>query len=107
MSPNFALDDKLIFLTSFLYIGLFFAVFIVGTIAFTVFGANLSDAGWSTFWWGFCLFSLAVSFAISVWFAVGGLYDFRALFRRLAAIERDLADDGSVTATPAEEDARP
>lgn len=96
MTPEFEWDDKLLYLLSMLYTLVFFGLFVAGTLAFTVFRYDFSDAGWATFWWYYCVAVLALSSLLAIWFAIGGTRDLSALYRRLGAAKRDATDDGSV-----------
>jgi len=104
MTSEFEWDDRLLYLISMFYTAVFFGLFMTGTLAFTVFRHDFSDAAWASFWWYYCVAVLALSTLLAIWFAIGGTRDLSALYRRLRAIERDATDDGSVR-TRAENDA--
>ena len=40
--------------------------------------------------------TLVLGFCVTVWFIIGGIVDVIGLFKALASIKRDAADDGSV-----------
>jgi solute:Na+ symporter, SSS family len=94
MGREFARKDRLIYVLTYVWTLGWVAVFLVGTIY------NLShkveDHAWQRFWLIYIYVNLAASCAVTVWFALGGLRDVRAMFRRLDTMERDPNDDGRV-----------
>ena len=97
MGPQFALDDKILYLSSLAYVLFFFGIFLVGTLLFVLFAWDPSDVFWGNFWWGYSVLMLAASLTLSIWFAVGGFGDFRRLYQSLGTAKRDAADDGTVS----------
>lgn len=71
-----------------------FAVFILGTIYELTIG--MSDDAWATFWHVWVWTLVIIGIPATIWFTIGGIYDMRKLFRRLATLERDARDDGRV-----------
>jgi hypothetical protein len=49
-----------------------------------------------TFWKIFVYINLAASFIIIIWFAFGGIKDFKEMMHRLRTMVRDHKDDGTV-----------
>ena len=96
MTPEFARDDKVIYLISLFYIFASFTVFLAITILFVVFQKEFSGVFWGKFWWGYSALMLGVSTVLAVWFATGGFKDLASLLRTLAKAKRDADDDGTV-----------
>ncbi len=96
MDKQFSWDDKIMYGFSLLYVLAFFGVFITGTVAFVVFKKELSDLFWGQLWWGYSVVMLAAGIGITIWLTVGGVLDFRKLFRTLSQVRRDIDDDGTV-----------
>ena len=93
---KFSWDDKVMYVFSLLYTVVFFGVFLTGTIVFQILKRDISDATWGKLWWGYCLVMLAAGIGITTWLTVGGVIDFKRLFRTLASVKRDIEDDGTV-----------
>ncbi|MEA3364368.1 MAG: hypothetical protein U9Q79_01900, partial [Candidatus Hydrogenedentes bacterium] len=51
---------------------------------------------WATFWGVWVIVSVTVAIATTIWFAIGGVFDIKGLFRTLATLKRDDMDDGRV-----------
>jgi len=96
MSKEFKLDDKLLYLGSLLCIFVSFGIFLTLTSMFLFFGVKFSEAFWSTFWHYYSILMIGGGAVLTVWFAVGGMRDYRALMRSLATVERREEDDGAV-----------
>jgi SSS family solute:Na+ symporter len=94
MGREFTGSDRLIYVLTYVWTLGWVAVFLVGTIY------NLShrveDRAWQRFWQIYIYINLAASCLVTVWFALGGIRDIRAMFRRLGTMERDPNDDGRV-----------
>ena len=94
MGPEFSKGDKVLFLGSYAYIFLFFAVFMIGTIY--MLSSDISDQAWGDFWWYFCVVILLMTAAITTWVSIGGIKDLKELYEMLGSIKRDKHDDGTV-----------
>ena len=94
MGKDFSTGDRVLFVGSYTYIFLFFAVFVIGTIY--MLSTEISDAAWGEFWWWFCIVILLMTAAITVWVSLGGIRNLREIFHMLGSIKRDEADDGTV-----------
>lgn len=93
-TKEFTRGDKIIYCLTLGFSGFFFVAFLVIT-------AWQGFSPWPTSWWAnWWLFNVAVTAitgtAATVWFLAGGIKDMLAMFRRLATIERNPADDGQV-----------
>jgi len=96
MDKRFKWDDKVLYISSLGFSFGLFAVFLVGTLLFAVFGTELSDTFWGNLWWWYVVVMLIFIATITTWLAVGGFIDLRQLFRDLAKVKRDADDDGTV-----------
>ncbi len=94
MGPEFTQGDKVLFIGSYAYIFLFFAVFMIGTIY--MLSTDISDLAWGKFWWYFCVVILIMTAAITTWVSIGGIKNLRELYEMLGSIKRDEHDDGTV-----------
>jgi SSS family solute:Na+ symporter len=57
---------------------------------------DLSDRFWSIFWLIYVWNIIVAGTLITVWFLIGGIFDLKELFRRLATARRNDLDDGMV-----------
>lgn len=94
MGKEFTKGDKIIYLTAYTWTFIWIVVFIIGTI-FNLSG-DVPDSSWMAFWKTFIVINLAASFIIIIWFALGGIKDFREMLHRLKTTVRDHKDDGTV-----------
>ena len=94
MGPEFARDDKLLFIGSYAYIFLFFAVFLIGTVY--MLSTDISDQAWGTFWWYFCVSILLMTASVTAVVLVGGIKILRELYEMLQNVKRNAHDDGTV-----------
>ena len=94
MGPEFTRGDKILFIGSYAYIFLFFAVFMVGTVY--MLSTDISDLAWGKFWWWFCVVILLMTAAITAWVSIGGIKNMRELYEMLSSIKRNEHDDGTV-----------
>ena len=85
--------DRCIFIASYAQVTLFVGVFLIGTIYALSF--DVSDSAWFSFWKGYCWFMLVAGIFVTVWLTIGGVRDFRRMFRLLNAARHDTSDDGS------------
>jgi SSS family solute:Na+ symporter len=96
MDKMFKWDDKVLYVSSLGYTFALFGLFLVGTLLFTVFGTELSDAFWGNLWWWYIVIMLIFIATVTTWLAIGGFIDLGQLFRDLAKVKRDADDDGTV-----------
>ncbi|MGE5411372.1 MAG: sodium:solute symporter family protein [Clostridiales bacterium] len=94
MGKEFTKGDKIIYLAAYSWTFLWVIVFIVGTIM--SFSGNIPDSSWMLFWKTFVMINLFVSLIVIVWFAIGGIRDFKDMLYRLKTMVRDHKDDGRV-----------
>ena len=52
--------------------------------------------GWGKYWKIYVLIQVFMSVFVIIWFAIGGLKDARAMFKRLDHMDRDQSDDGHI-----------
>ena len=57
---------------------------------------EVADAAWVKYWKIYLVIHMAVSVVVIIWFTIGGIFDLKAMFRRLKALKRDERDDGFV-----------
>jgi SSS family solute:Na+ symporter len=94
VGAEFTQGDKILFIGSYAYIFLFFAVFMAGTVY--MLSTDISDAAWGKFWWWFCVVILLMTAVITAWVSIGGIKNLRELYEMLGNIKRDEHDDGTV-----------
>ncbi|MDP4174528.1 MAG: sodium:solute symporter [Bacteroidota bacterium] len=94
MGKEFTKGDKIIYLAAYSWTFLWVIVFIIGTIM--SFSGNVPDSSWMLFWKTFVMINLFVSLIVIVWFAIGGIKDFKDMLYRLKTMVRDHKDDGRV-----------
>ena len=94
MGPEFSQGDKILFIGSYAYIFLFFAVFMIGTVY--MLSTDITDPSWGEFWWWFCVVILLMTAVITAWVSVGGIKNLGELYEMLSNIRRDEHDDGTV-----------
>lgn len=101
MGKEFTKGDKIIYIAAYAWTFMWIAVFIIGTI-FNLSG-DVPDTAWMAFWKYFVFINLAVSFFVIIWFAIGGIKDFKDMLHRLKTMVRDHNDDGTVKQEAVEE----
>ncbi|MEW6752230.1 MAG: sodium:panthothenate symporter [Candidatus Latescibacterota bacterium] len=96
ITSEYTRGDRALAWSVFLYSMLWsFGTFVVLAVWNAV--APWPDAWWANWFWVYNLLVPGVIAAVStVWFTIGGTWDLRRLFRRLAAKQEDLLDDGRV-----------
>ena len=94
MGREFTPGDKVIYVATIGWTGLWSAVFIFGTLYNVI--AGVPARSWARYWQFFVVFSLVLGAATTLWFTIGGLRDIRNLFRALRTAKRDYRDDGMV-----------
>lgn len=95
IGKEFTKLDKVIYIGTYTWTFVWFAVFIIGTLINL--NTNVSDEAWMTFWKVYIYANLGASILAIIWFSIGGVLDIKAMFKRLGTMERDAYDDGSVS----------
>ena len=101
IGKEFTKGDKIIYITAYTWVFIWTIVFLVGTI-FNL-SSEIPDASWMGFWRYFITINICVSVFIIIWFAIGGIRDFKDMMKRLKNSVRDHNDDGFVNKRSAEE----
>ncbi len=94
MGQEFTRWDKFIYIASLAWSLSFCAVFLIGVVYNLIF--DVPTDSWAKFWWVYVLIHLVLSVITTVWFIVGGLRDYRDMFRLLKTRKADTTDDGRV-----------
>jgi SSS family solute:Na+ symporter len=75
----------------------FTIVFVVGLVYYVWPGSTpITDQQWADGWRIWLWVAIGTATAVTAWFALGGLRDVVRMFRKLAYVRSDIADDGSV-----------
>ena len=69
---------------------------VVKKVENTAFASGVPKSAWLSLWHAKIYITLILGFCVTVWFILGGIVDVVGLFKALASIKRDAADDGSV-----------
>ncbi|WP_432798678.1 sodium:solute symporter family protein [Poriferisphaera sp. WC338] len=96
---QFTRGDKILSVSVFAYSMLLFAVWIFAVLCNTVLVKYFAfgPVGWANYFWYVNIgLTLVIGTVTSVWFSIGGAWDLRRLFRRLATLKRNVNDDGRV-----------
>ena len=91
---EFTIEDKIIYLISFIWNISFIIIFMVGTIYNL--SNDVSDDAWMVYWKYQVYVNIIFSFIIIVWFTIGGIIDIKKMFQSLSSSERDHGDSGWV-----------
>ena len=94
IGKEFTVEDKIIYLVSYVWNVFFTLVFVVGTI-YNLYN-NVSDESWMVYWKYQVYINAVFSFIIIIWFTIGGFIDIKKMFRLLNSSERDHRDSGWV-----------
>ncbi len=92
--PEFTRGDRWIYFAAYGWTVLWVGVFAVGTTINLT--REVADASWARFWFWFVMIQAAAAVVVTVWFAIGGIRDLRAMLSRLKTMRRDADDDGWV-----------
>jgi len=97
MGKEFTRGDKFIYILSYAWIVIWTLIFIGGTI----YGLShdVADSHWLSYWKYYVIIYGLVSAVVVIWFTIGGIVDLKAMFKRLAIMQRDDSDDGYVVRT--------
>ncbi len=96
IEKGFTRRDKLTYAVCFGWTLSWIGVFIVGVIYNVFINRNVSDRSWLVFWWIWVILSFIGTVGVTIWLTIGGIKDVKDLFNRLASMERDNRDDGTV-----------
>ena len=91
---EFTIEDKIIYLISFIWNTSFIIIFIVGTIYNL--SNDMSDDAWMVYWKYQVYANIIFSFIIIIWFTFGGIIDIKKMFQSLGSNKRDHGDSGWV-----------
>jgi SSS family solute:Na+ symporter len=94
MGREFTRGDRTLYVVTYAWVGGWTLLFIAGTVINLT--RDVGDAAWAHFWQGYVYLMVVVSGIVTLWFAVGGFRDIRAMLGRLAVMRRDDQDDGWV-----------
>ncbi len=94
MGREFSRTDRVIYLATYAWTGIWFLVFIVGTVHNLT--HTVPDSAWERFWSIFVYVQVAGSCLVIVWFSLGGFSNIREMLQRLRTAQRDEQDDGVV-----------
>ena len=91
---EFTIEDKIIYLVSYIWNVFFTIVFVVGTIYNL--SNSVSDESWMVYWKYQVYINILFSFIIIIWFSIGGFIDIKKMFSSLGSDQRDHKDSGWV-----------
>jgi len=94
ITSEFTRSDKFIYALVIVWILGLFGIFIVGTVWHFI--QEMSDDTWASFWSIYVYASIATVAVTLVWFLIGGVNDLKKMFKSLALVKRNDADDGTV-----------
>ena len=94
IGKEFTVEDKIIYLVSYVWNIFFTLVFVVGTI-YNLYN-SVSDESWMVYWRYQVYINVVFSFIIIIWFTIGGFIDIKKMFLSLDSSERDHGDSGWV-----------
>ena len=94
IGKEFTVEDKIIYIVSYVWNIFFTLVFVVGTI-YNLYN-DVSDESWMVYWKYQVYMNVVFSFIIIIWFTIGGFVDIKKMFQSLGASERDHGDSGWV-----------
>jgi solute:Na+ symporter, SSS family len=94
LSSAFTRWDKALFYMTFLWGFIWWSIFVCGSLYNLVFA--VSDERWMKFWIAQSWITFVLGFGFTIWFAVGGIRDIKAMLRDLADKIRDYTDDGFI-----------
>lgn len=94
MGKEFTRGDRFIYILSYAWIFGWTILFLGGTVYSL--SHDVSDLFWLSYWKYYVFIYGAVSAIVVVWFSIGGVFDMRAMFKKLSEMQRDVSDDGRV-----------
>ena len=94
-SHEFTLSDKWIYYFKLIWVLVWWAIFMFGTV-YSLLIRDFSDEAWASFWWWRVVLTLVFGIATTAWFFIGGIIDIRELFKTLRTLKRNDHDVGMV-----------
>ena len=94
IGKEFTIEDKIIYLVSFVWNIFFTLVFVFGTMYNL--SNDVSDESWMVYWKYQLYINIIFSFIIIIWFTIGGFIDIKKMFKSLNSSKRDHGDSGFV-----------
>ncbi len=94
IGKEFTIEDKIIYLVSFVWNIFFTLVFVFGTF-YNLYN-DVSDKSWMLYWKYQIYINIVFSFIIIIWFTIGGFIDIKKMFISLDSDKRDHEDSGWV-----------
>ena len=94
MGSEFTRWDKIIYILSLAWSLSLCAVFLIGVVCNLIF--DIKTGSWIKFWWVYVVIHFVLSIITTIWFLIGGLRDYRDMFRLLKSRKADELDDGRV-----------
>ena len=94
IGKEFTIEDKIIYLVSFIWNVFFTLVFVFGTMYNL--SNDVSDESWMVYWKYQLYINIIFSFIIIIWFTIGGFFDIKKMFKSLNSSKRDHGDSGFV-----------
>ena len=94
IGKEFTIEDKIIYLVSFIWNIFFTLVFVFGTMYNL--SNDVSDESWMVYWKYQLYINIIFSFIIIIWFTIGGFFDIKKMFKSLNSSKRDHGDSGFV-----------
>ena len=94
IGKEFTIEDKIIYLISFVWNIFFTLVFVFGTMYNL--SNDVSDESWMVYWKYQLYINIIFSFIIIIWFTIGGFIDIKKMFKSLSSSKRDHEDSGFV-----------
>lgn len=94
IGKEFTIEDKIIYLVSFVWNIFFTLVFVFGTF-YNLYN-DVSDESWMFYWKYQIYINIVFSFIIIIWFTIGGFIDIKKMFISLDSDKRDHGDSGWV-----------
>ncbi len=95
MGREFTRGDRIIYIATYAHTGIWILIFIVGTIYNM--HHDVADEAWANFWRIYFFIQVVFSIFVLLWFSIGGFRDIGMMLKRLRVMQRDEADDGTVS----------
>ena len=95
IGKEFTIEDKIIYLISYVWNIFFTLVFVIGTVYNL--SNSVSDDSWMVYWKYQVYINIVFSFIIIIWFSIGGFVDIKKMFSSLGSSQRDHQDSGWVS----------
>jgi len=95
ITEEFTRTDRILALVMVGY-NLIWAVLFFGAAAYNFLVRPIPAGWWPNFWHVWVCLQAGLGVPIAIWFIIGGVGDIKRIFKRLAVLQRDHSDDGSV-----------